>query len=166
MQNSWPPNRLYADNFVGCGYQSTWKKFGPSAEMSQAIRFSTLQTDFVSGAKGRSWDKVVFQVQEFAHWSSMLQERWDNHVILRSSIIYGPQAPYPVSRTLFLQFIERTLKAGRPTKFFSDEFRSPVFVQDIISVIRRFIEYPSEPLDKRWEGLCFLPSSELSIFWQ
>lgn len=38
-----------------------------------------------------------------------IQERWPNHVILRSSIIYGPQSPAPVSRALFLQFIEASL---------------------------------------------------------
>ena len=32
-----------------------------------------------------------------------MQERWSNHVILRSSIIYGPHAPQPVNRSLFLQ---------------------------------------------------------------
>lgn len=38
-----------------------------------------------------------------------IQQRWPNHVILRSSIIYGPQSPAPVSRALFLQFIEASL---------------------------------------------------------
>lgn len=71
-----------------------------------------------------------------------VQERWENHVVLRSSIIFGPQAPNPVSRALFLQFIERTLKAGKATKFFTDEFRSPVYVPDILAVVRKVIEHP------------------------
>jgi len=32
-----------------------------------------------------------------------LQDRWENHIILRSSLIFGPQPPVPVSRQLFLQ---------------------------------------------------------------
>ena len=32
---------------------------------------------------------------------------WPAHVALRSSIIYGPQAPVPVDRPLFVQFIVR-----------------------------------------------------------
>ena len=57
------------------------------------------------------------------------QDRWPEHVILRSSIIYGPQCAAPVSRTLFLQFIENSLAAGKPTSFFDDEFRCPVYVE-------------------------------------
>ena len=68
-----------------------------------------------------------------------MQERWDNHVILRSSLIFGPQPPVPVSRQLFLQFIEKTLRAGRPTKFFSDEFRSPVYALDIVRLVAHLV---------------------------
>ncbi len=62
-------------------------------------------------------------------WPILLQERWPEHAILRSSIIYGPQCAAPVSRTLFLQFIESSLAAGKPTSFFNDEYRCPVYVQ-------------------------------------
>ena len=58
-----------------------------------------------------------------------MQDRWPEHVILRSSIIYGPQCAAPVSRTLFLQFIESSLAAGKPTSFFGDEYRCPVYVK-------------------------------------
>ena len=64
-----------------------------------------------------------------AHRALALQERWRNHVILRSSIIYGAQCSTPVSRMLFLQFIVSSLEAGKPTAFFDDEFRSPIYVQ-------------------------------------
>jgi hypothetical protein len=36
-----------------------------------------------------------------------IQARWPQHVILRSSIIYGPQPCTPISRPLFVQFIVR-----------------------------------------------------------
>ena len=38
-----------------------------------------------------------------------MQARWPEHVILRSSIIYGPQCPTPVSRLLFLQVLPALL---------------------------------------------------------
>lgn len=44
-------------------------------------------------------------------------------IILRTSLIYGPQPPAPVGRPLFLQFVEEALREGRPTKFLTDEFR-------------------------------------------
>ena len=39
----------------------------------------------------------------------LIQRRWPHHAILRSSIIYGPQPPVPVGRTLFLQFVDQAL---------------------------------------------------------
>jgi dTDP-4-dehydrorhamnose reductase len=37
---------------------------------------------------------------------------WPHHIILRSSIIYGPQASNPVARPLFVQFIVRFFPRG------------------------------------------------------
>ena len=79
-----------------------------------------------------------------------MQDRWPNHVILRSSLIFGPQSPVPVSRLLFLQFIERTLGEPKkvPVKFFSDEFRSPIFVYDIVRLVHVLCTRV-EPLQQR-----------------
>ncbi len=79
------------------------------------------------------------------------QERWPNHVILRSSIIYGPQSPTPVARPLFLQFVARQLAEGTPTSFFSDEFRNPVFVDDIVRVVLKLLQPGTAP-SGRWAG--------------
>eukprot|EP00198_Chlamydomonas_reinhardtii_P014448 XP_001703785.1 predicted protein [Chlamydomonas reinhardtii] len=51
--------------------------------------------------------------------------------ILRSSIIYGPPAPDPVPRPLFLQFASAVSNPDKPTSFFQDEHRSPVHVRDL-----------------------------------
>ncbi|KAK9785252.1 hypothetical protein WJX73_007610 [Symbiochloris irregularis] len=64
-----------------------------------------------------------------------IQERWPNHVILRSSIIYGPQSHQPVSRSLFLQFMHRVLRMRKPTTFFVDEYRNPIYIHDIIKIV-------------------------------
>ena len=70
----------------------------------------------------------------------MIQERWPNHVILRSSIIYGSQSPVPVSRVLFLQFIANGLRHGRSATFFEDEIRCPIYVKDITCIVQHLIE--------------------------
>lgn len=75
----------------------------------------------------------------------VIQDRWENHIILRSSLIFGPPPPVPVSRQLFLQFIEKTLKAGKPVKFFSDEFRSPIFALDIVKLVAHMVEHCDSP---------------------
>lgn len=73
--------------------------------------------------------------------SPVVQERWQNHVILRSSIIFGPQSPVPVSRVLFLQFIANGLRQGKPTTFFKDEFRCPIYVKDIVNIAMALIDH-------------------------
>ena len=166
----------------------------------------------------------------------MLQERWPCHVILRSSIMYGPQSAVPVSRTLFLQFVSSALSqgeqaarqppvfcwdcilksvatrpwtevwpvlsqhsalcllhcahayilcsaafsapepaqaaslcqpetvmlaqvqclhcaAGKSATFFSDEFRCPIYVQDIVQILQLIVERSSEGLPNKLYNL-------------
>ncbi|KAL3700515.1 hypothetical protein R1sor_018537 [Riccia sorocarpa] len=64
-----------------------------------------------------------------------IRSNWENYVILRSSIIYGPQPVIPVQKTLPVQWIDSTLSSGRETDFFEDEFRCPVYVKDVVKVI-------------------------------
>jgi len=68
-----------------------------------------------------------------------IKANWPRSVILRSSIIYGPPPPEPVNRGLFLQFMELALKKGEKTAFFEDEYRCPVFVDDIVKITRACI---------------------------
>ncbi|KAK9821055.1 hypothetical protein WJX74_006579 [Apatococcus lobatus] len=70
----------------------------------------------------------------------LLQAQWPHHVILRSSIIYGPNSPQPVSRRLFLQFVDGALRDGPPTTFFADEWRSPIYVHDICRICEALLQ--------------------------
>ena len=57
---------------------------------------------------------------------AIVRERWPEHVILRSSIITGADAPIrPVNRPLFLDFILGALRGDQPVTFFRDEWRCP-----------------------------------------
>lgn len=70
-----------------------------------------------------------------------IQARWPNYIILRSSIIYGPQPPgASVGRALFLQFVDEALASGQPTTFFNDEWRCPVYVEDIVRISKALSE--------------------------
>ena len=68
-----------------------------------------------------------------------MQAEWPKHVILRASIIIGPQSPVPVSRPLFLQFIVQQLAEQKETTFFTDEFRNPTYVVDIVEILSKLI---------------------------
>jgi dTDP-4-dehydrorhamnose reductase len=64
-----------------------------------------------------------------------VRSRWPAHLILRSSIILGPPPHTPVGRPLFLQWLDGALagaSAAAPVELFDDEFRSPVYVADIV----------------------------------
>lgn len=77
--------------------------------------------------------------------SALLQAEWPMHVILRASIIVGPQSPVPVSRPLFLQFIVQQLAEQKDTSFFTDEFRNPTYVRDIVQILGRLVAGEQTP---------------------
>lgn len=63
-------------------------------------------------------------------------ENWSNFVILRSSIIFGPQTISPVSKSLPIQWMDSVLGKGQETDFFHDEYRCPVYVKDVVNIIQ------------------------------
>ena len=44
------------------------------------------------------------------------------------------------ARSLFLQFIHRVLLSRKPTTFFDDEFRNPIFTHDIVAIVQLLVE--------------------------
>ena len=86
-------------------------------------------------------------------WCVPFQAHWPRHVLLRSSIIYGPQSPVPVARPLFLQFVVQQLADQKETTFFQDEYRSPVYVADIVDILFKLV-LQKQQLPRR----CTLPS--------
>ncbi|XP_051144204.1 uncharacterized protein LOC127260513 isoform X2 [Andrographis paniculata] len=59
-----------------------------------------------------------------------------NFAILRSSIIYGPQTVVPVPKSLPIQWMDSVLAKEEALNFFHDEFRCPIFVKDLVSIIQ------------------------------
>nr|GMD62366.1 methionine adenosyltransferase 2 subunit beta [Ipomoea batatas] len=59
-----------------------------------------------------------------------------NFAILRSSIIFGPQTISPVPKSLPIQWIDSVLAKGEKMDFFHDEFRCPVYVRDLVTIIQ------------------------------
>ena len=64
---------------------------------------------------------------------TFVSSSYANHAIFRSSIIYGGSKD--VGRTLFVQFLDQALGAeGAEFGAFRNEFRSPVYVRDIVTL--------------------------------
>ena len=86
---------------------------------------------------------------------SEIRLRAPRHVILRSSIIFGPEPPAPVGRPLFVQWIAGELRAGRRADFFEDEFRSPIYVRDWEEVVARLLDL--------WRGAGEVPCGTFNL---
>ncbi|OMP00503.1 dTDP-4-dehydrorhamnose reductase [Corchorus olitorius] len=69
-----------------------------------------------------------------------ISEKWPNFAILRSSIIYGPQTVSPVPKSLPVQWMDGVLSKGDKVEFFYDEYRCPVYVKDIVTIILTLID--------------------------
>ncbi|GBF98490.1 methionine adenosyltransferase 2 subunit beta [Raphidocelis subcapitata] len=105
-----------------------------------------ISTDQVYDGSHADWTETDRTAPINAYGRSKLEAEqyvrthWERRIILRSSLIYGPQPPHPVGRPLFLQFVEEALREGRPTRFLEDEFRSAVYVKDICAVVSHLIK--------------------------
>nr|XP_027192871.1 methionine adenosyltransferase 2 subunit beta isoform X2 [Cicer arietinum] len=64
-----------------------------------------------------------------------ISENWPNFAILRSSIIYGPQTLSPVPKSLPIQWMDGALSKREQVEFFHDEFRCPIYVKDLVTII-------------------------------
>ncbi|MGC9330068.1 MAG: SDR family oxidoreductase, partial [Candidatus Hinthialibacter sp.] len=58
---------------------------------------------------------------------------WPNHVILRTALLYGP--PNPFGRGSFLQWMDAGLQCRESLNLFKDEFRTPVYVGDVVRAV-------------------------------
>ncbi|KAJ6679633.1 putative proteinD(P)-BINDING ROSSMANN-FOLD SUPERFAMILY PROTEIN [Salix purpurea] len=68
-----------------------------------------------------------------------ISKSWPNFAILRSSIIFGPQTISPVPKSLPIQWIDGVLSKKEQVEFFHDEFRCPVYVKDVVTIIMSLI---------------------------
>jgi len=67
-------------------------------------------------------------------------------VCLRSSLILGPPTPWPCRKQSFVQFaLEALLAKDKTTDIFTDEYRSVIYVQDVIRTILWFAFTPTIP---------------------
>ncbi|XP_057454545.1 uncharacterized protein LOC130746053 [Lotus japonicus] len=64
-----------------------------------------------------------------------ISDNCPNFAILRSSIIYGRQTVSPVPKSLPIQWIDGALAKREKVEFFHDEFRCPIYVKDLITII-------------------------------
>ncbi|KFK30633.1 hypothetical protein AALP_AA6G007300 [Arabis alpina] len=70
----------------------------------------------------------------------LIKEKCQNFAILRSSIIIGPQTLSPLPKNLPIQWMDSVLKKGDDVEFFHDEYRCPIYVNDLVSIVLNLID--------------------------
>lgn len=74
--------------------------------------------------------KLLAEDRVLAHSSNM---------VVRASLFYGPPT---TNGTSFLGWMMETLQAGKRLVVFEDEFRTPLFVDDLVTALYRLIDQP------------------------
>lgn len=102
-------------------------------------RLISLSTDMVFNGKGRHYSEAdaptpisVYGRCKAKADAQMLAE--SATVVLRPALIYGEPSTHHGS---FLAWMIQTLAEGKPLRLFSDEYRSPVYVGDLLELMIR-----------------------------
>jgi len=110
--------------------------------LPKQTRFIYISTDLVfNGIKGNYKEdvepnpKMVYGETKL-HAESLVRSWGENHVILRLALMYGKGSP---SHKSFINWMEKGLSEGR-VHLFSDEFRTPLYVNDAVVGIFRLLE--------------------------
>lgn len=82
----------------------------------------------------------VYGRSKLAFERYLMKYRPDKSVCLRSSIILGPTTPHACRKQTFFQFVFDRLQNKCPTQFYSDEWRSVVYVKDVCKVIEWYVQ--------------------------
>lgn len=99
---------------------------GPYAETDSALPVSVYGRTKLAGERAAA---------------SILGERVS---IVRLSLVYGPRAS-PRSRPSFVERMLARASRGEKVSLFEDEFRTPVYVEDVASALALLAEHPSPP---------------------
>jgi len=67
----------------------------------------------------------------------IVRRSWSNHVILRTALMYG--ACNTIGKGSFLQWMDNTFQKGDQLTLFSDEYRTPAYVGDVVKTIQALI---------------------------
>lgn len=100
---------------------------------SRHIPFVFTSTDQVFDGQAAPYDEtslpspISVYGRHKAEAEAIIQAAHPNAVICRLPLLYGPPSP---TAECFLQGFLRTLGAGQPLHLFTDEFRTPVYVED------------------------------------
>jgi dTDP-4-dehydrorhamnose reductase len=113
------------------------------AELFQPdARFIYISTDLVfDGGKGGysetdTINPVNFYGQSKAEGEQAALSR-PGAVVVRLSLSYGPATPFSAG---FSSVMKSLLDAGQPVRLFVDQYRTPIYVGDILNALERLIE--------------------------
>jgi len=72
----------------------------------------------------------------------VVQSFTTNHTIVRFALLFGPPSPHSKS---FLGWMGNGFKNKHPVTLFTDQYRTPLYVDDAVNIIRKIIERRNDP---------------------
>lgn len=106
--------------------------------------FIYISTDLVFDGKQAPYDESA-EPQPLSFYGKTkrlaeqaVQRMWKNHVILRPALMYGPESIS--GRGSFVQWLDRQFQENETVSLFEDEFRTPVFVKDVVKAVRSMVQ--------------------------
>lgn len=149
------------DAVVHCAAIADAKKCEESHEIAQAVNvagteklirhlpnknatFIYISTDLIFDGNDAPYDEhvqpepVSYYGKSKRHAEQVVQKNCKNHVILRPALIYG--AGHPSGKGSFLQWMDQALQEQDEVNLFHDEFRTPVYVNDICKAVKALIQ--------------------------
>lgn len=68
---------------------------------------------------------------------TVLEHSRSNTVVLRPGLIYGWGSPTSGG---FTQWMRQSLEEGKPLRLYEDEFRTPIYIKDLVSIIKEILK--------------------------
>ncbi|RPI25160.1 MAG: SDR family oxidoreductase [Acidobacteria bacterium] len=106
------------------------------------VRFICISTDLVfNGERGRYGETDrVDPVNMYAETKAAGEKAALGHpggIVVRLALVYGPDTPFSFG---FSSVMKGLLEAGKPVPLFVDQYRTPVYVGDILRALQRLVE--------------------------
>jgi len=108
------------------------------------VLFIYISTDLVFDGNHAPYDEsaepqpIGFYGKTKRSAEQLVQRMCRNHVIVRSALMFGPETPN--GRGSFVQWMDRAFQEQDTLSLFCDEYRSPVYVKDVIKAVRSLVQ--------------------------
>ncbi len=143
------PSKCEKSHEIAREINVTGTKFLVQSLPDQDTLFIYISTDLVFNGENAPYDEttepepLTFYGKTKREGEIVVQRLCPNCIIVRSSLMIGPEA-YPGNGS-FAQWVDKAFQEREEIPLFNDEYRTPVYVEDITQAMRLLIQHPPAP---------------------